>query len=80
MVAFEYSSGSLRITNAASTDTKGVELSFKGVLSTYITSNRAVAYEILAGAYNGSSAITSINISLESGSFSQGTWKLWGAS
>ncbi len=77
MISFESSSGTLSVANTSSTESKGLSLVYKGVYSDWITSSRIVGYESLGGSYNGS-AISSINISLASGSFSSGTWKLWG--
>lgn len=77
MISFESSSGTLTVANASSSDSKGLSLVFKGVYSDWITSSRIVGYESLGGSYNGS-AVSSVNISLASGSFSSGTWKLWG--
>ena len=79
MLSPYYSSGALKITNAQSTANKGLELNYKGVLSSYITATYVGdKTEAIGGTYLGTSAISSINITLASGSFSGGTWKLWG--
>lgn len=79
LVAMDNSSGFLKITNAQSTDTKGLELVYRGKLSAHVTSNTVQEIPVnMGGAYNGSSSISSINITLNSGTFSAGTWKLWG--
>jgi hypothetical protein len=79
MLSPYYSSGALKITNAQSTANKGLELNYKGVLSSYITGTYVGdKTEAIGGTYLGTSAISSINITLASGSFSDGTWKLWG--
>ncbi len=71
--------GSLRITNANSTGSKGVSLIHNGMLCSEVTSADVWdQMEIVAGSYDASSAITSINVSTGGGSFGSGTWKLWG--
>jgi hypothetical protein len=71
--------GSLRITNANSTASKGVSLIHNGMLCSEVTSADVWdQMEIVAGSYDASSAITSINVSTGGGSFGSGTWKLWG--
>jgi hypothetical protein len=80
MTAFDTSSGSMTVVNADSTGDKGVSLNYKGKLSAWITGSLVQDInETLGGTYTGGSAISSINISLNSGTFSAGTWKLWGA-
>jgi len=79
MTAMDNSSGTFRKTNAQSTDNKGLQLNYKGRLSAWITSSAVYDItETIGGAYVGTSAISSINIALNSGTFSAGTWKLWG--
>lgn len=79
LISFDQSSGSLRITNANTTNQKAVSLSFRGRVSSWITSSYVPnAVESLAGAYVASSVVNSLNISMASGSFQTGTWKLWG--
>jgi len=76
-----YGSGSLRITNANSTGSKGVFLSHTGILCGEVTSTIVYdQFETIGGSYNASSAINSINISTGGGTWGGGTWKLWGAS
>jgi hypothetical protein len=74
-----FSSGAFKITNAQSTGNKALELNFKGQLSDWITSSYVGdRTETIGGTYSGGSAISSINIALTSGSFTDGSWKLWG--
>lgn len=78
-VAFYHSNGALHIKNANSTGYKGTHLSYNGMISSYITGT--YVYDLngtYAGGYLGTSAVSSINISLNSGTFSSGYWKLWG--
>lgn len=73
--------GSLRITNANSTGSKGVSLIHNGMLCSEVTTADVFdQMEIVAGSYDAASAITSINVSTGGGSFGSGTWKLWGIS
>ena len=77
-LAFQTSNGTMQIINANSTDPKAFSLSYMGQISSYITGTGV--YD-LTGMYSGAylgSAVTSINVSLNGGSFSSGTWKLWG--
>jgi hypothetical protein len=77
--AYMTCNGSLRITNANSTGSKGVSLIHNGMLCSEVTSADVFdQMEIVAGSYDSSSAITSINVSTGGGSFGSGTWKLWG--
>jgi hypothetical protein len=80
MIAFgNSSSGTLTVTNAASTAFKGLSLNFKGRYSDWITSSYVPDItECLGGAYLGTSAVSSISVTLASGNFTAGTWKLWG--
>jgi hypothetical protein len=79
MTTMYFSSGAFKITNAQSTGNKALELNFKGQLSDWITSSYVGdRTETIGGTYSGGSAISSINIALTSGSFTDGSWKLWG--
>jgi hypothetical protein len=80
MIAFgSYSSGTLTVTNGTSTAFKGLSLNFKGRYSDWITSNYVPDItESIGGAYLGTSAVSSISVTLASGNFTSGTWKLWG--
>jgi hypothetical protein len=80
MTTMHNSSGSFRISNANSTGDKAIELNFKGRLSDWITSTYVPDItETIAGAYIGTSAISSINMTMvNSNTFTAGTWKLWG--
>ena len=80
MTTMDTSSGSFRITNANSTGDKAIELHFKGKLSDWITSSYVTDItETIGGTYIGTSAISSINMTMvNSNTFSSGTWKLWG--
>lgn len=78
-IAFYNSNGFLHIKNANSTGYKGASLSYNGMISSYITGTYIYDLNgIYSGGYLGSSAVSSINISLSGGSFSSGYWKLWG--
>ena len=78
-ISFNGSSGTMHIKNANSTGYKGFSLYYNGQISSYITSNGVYDLTgIYAGGYLGTSAVSSINISLGGGSFSSGYWKLWG--
>ena len=71
--------GVLRITNANSTGSKGVSLIHNGMICSEVTTSDVWdQVEVVAGSYDAASTITSINISTGGGSFSGGTWKLWG--
>ena len=80
MTTMHNSSGSFRIVNANSTGDKGIELNFKGRLSDWITSSYVPDItETIAGASIGTSAISSINMTMvNANTFTGGTWKLWG--
>lgn len=80
LTTMHFSSGSFRITNANSTGNKAIELNFKGRLSDWITSTYVPDItEAIGGTYIGTSAISSINMTMvNSNTFSSGTWKLWG--
>ena len=79
MTTFDYSSGSMMITNANSTGNKGVAINFKGRLSDWITTSYVSDItEAVGGTYLEAAAVSSINITLQTGTFSSGTWKLWG--
>ena len=74
-----YSSGAFKITNAQSTGDKALELNYKGQLSDWVTASYVGdRTETIGGTYSGGSAISSINIALDGGSFTDGSWKLWG--
>jgi hypothetical protein len=71
--------GVLRVVNANSTGSKGVSLMHNGMLCSEVTGSDVFdQIEVVAGSYDAASAITSINISTGGGTFSAGTWKLWG--
>ena len=78
-ISFNGSNGTMHIKNANSTGYKGFSLYYNGQISSYITSSGVYDLTgIYAGGYLGTSAVSSINISLGGGSFSSGYWKLWG--
>jgi hypothetical protein len=73
------SSGFMHVTNANSTGEKGVFLSYSGKLASYVTSNAVYDLtETTGGSYTESAVINQIGVSLSGGTFSTGTFKLWG--